>query len=132
MSTPPVKEDEIPRYAAKPLLEFLDYSQQSWRILHMCMRGISLHKAMPNTLTVLHETDHAVCAPEEAEEKRQKYEKALKRATADAGFPLLHAHDLVGLWGAFEAAVEDCLVGILINEPDLLRSDAFSRLRIPL
>ena len=136
MSTPPIKRDEIPRYAAEPLLVFTEYSKQSSRILHMCMRGISVHTMMPDTLMVLHKHTTA-----EAEEKRHKYEREMKRATAeadfakkeiDAGFPLLYAHHLVGLWGALEAAVEDCLVGILINEPDLLRSDAFSRLRIPL
>jgi len=50
----------------------------------------------------------------------------------EAGFPLLHAHTVVGCWGAIETTVEDVVVGILMNEPDALRSEVFSRIKIPL
>ncbi len=34
--------------------------------------------------------------------------------------------------GAFEAAMEDTLVKILLNEPKLLKNQAFTKIKIPL
>jgi len=131
----------IPRYAANPLLRFIDYSRQSLQILHMSTSGISMQIALPNTLEVLEETDHAPRTPEDAAKRREEYEHELRQAKELAefadkeeknGFPLLHEHTLVGLWGAFEASVEDCLIGMLLEEPELLQNEAFSKVRIPL
>lgn len=49
----------------------------------------------------------------------------------DKGYPLLNAHALVGLWGAFEAMIDDLLVGFLVNEPASLRNETFAKLKIP-
>ncbi|HSZ64316.1 MAG TPA: hypothetical protein VK828_21135 [Terriglobales bacterium] len=106
------------------------------------MNGIALHQGIPQAISTL-EKYYEVVPSDEADGRVRKVntERDLKRAEADAefakkeierGFPLLHAHTLVGLWGAFEAAIEDCVVGMLMNEPDVLRSEAFSKLRIPL
>lgn len=35
-------------------------------------------------------------------------------------------------WGAFDAAIEDLCVGMLMAEPDLLRNETFTKLKIPL
>jgi len=48
------------------------------------------------------------------------------------GFPFLSGYALVGMWGSLEAAVEDMLVGILVNEPDLLAADPFAKIKVPL
>ncbi len=131
----------IPRYVANPLMAFVDYMDQNQRLLHLSIRGISGLRAMPNAIQVLKETDPAVYAEEEATRKEGEYKRKLDRANAEAefarkelddDFPLLHAHALVGAWGALEAAIEDAIVGILQNESDLLGSNAFSKVRIPL
>jgi hypothetical protein len=64
------------------------------------------------------------------ERARKAAEFAAKEC--DTGFPLLHDFTLVGMWGAFEAAIEDVIVAILSNEPALLRADPFAKIRIPL
>jgi hypothetical protein len=105
------------------------------------MSGISMFRHAPNTITVLEETDHTPYTPEEAAKRREKYLEELRIAEANAafaekeeerGFPHLHANAVVGLWGALESSLEDFLVAILMNEPELLRSEAFSKIRIPL
>lgn len=132
---------EIPRYVANPLLAFVDYMDQNQRLLHLSMRGISGLRAIPNTIKVLKETDPEAYTGEEATRKEAEYKRQLDRANAEAefarkemddDFPLLHAHALVGVWGALEATIEDAIVGVLLNESDLLGSDAFSKVRIPL
>ena len=131
----------FPRYIADPLYGFLEYLHETTRLLHMSMRVISRHMALPNTIKVLRDTDNTQYSVEEAARRKEEYVEELKAAKDSAefaekeiknGFPLLNAHALVGLWGAIDSAVEDALVGTLMHEPDLLRSEAFARLRIPL
>jgi hypothetical protein len=64
--------------------------------------------------------------------ERAKEDAAFAQKEFDTGFPLLHAHTLVGCWSALEAAIEDMVVGMLLNEPELLQTDSLARVRIPL
>ena len=129
----------LPRYVANPLLAFRDYMDQSDRLLHMSIRGICTFMAMPNVVRVLKEADDTVPPPEEARLKEEEYQRDLELANAradfarkeqDKGFPLLHAHALVGAWGAMEAAIKDSVIVVLLNESELLRSETFSKVRV--
>jgi hypothetical protein len=75
--------------------------------------------------------------PKEAERLSSDLGEAQKEAELAenerrTGFPVLHAHALVGMWAALEAAIEDMLVGILLNEPDVLKKEALAKVRVPL
>jgi len=125
--------DEIPRYAAVPLQRFLDSWQSDSRLLHLSMRGIRVLTVMPGLFEAL----IPGCGPEEeaklsSDLGEAKREAELTENECKAGFPLLHAHALVGMWAALQAAVEDMLVGILLNEPDVLKKEALARIRVPL
>jgi hypothetical protein len=124
--------DGLPAYVADPLLGFLDYWKESERLLHAAIQGISMLTAMPKAVEALAKAGRLG----ESDPYSESLEKA--RAAADfaekeraRGFPLLHAHALVGAWGAFEAAVEDTVVGILVNEPAALGNEALARVRVP-
>jgi hypothetical protein len=99
---------DIPEYARKPLQWFLEYQQECSKLLECSMRGMLLLQDTPDS------------------------EAAFVQQECVNGFPLLHAHVVVGCWGAFEAAMEDLGIGLLINEPIWLQGEAFSRLKIPL
>ena len=133
--------ESVPRYVANPLQGFLDYLKESMRLLHMSMRGIGMIRCVPNTLTVLGEHAYSENPSDDPVRRKEEFHKGLKEAEAlakfaekecDDGFPLLHAHTLVGAWSAMENAIEDALVGTLMNEPTLLQAEAFSKIRIPL
>jgi hypothetical protein len=51
---------------------------------------------------------------------------------AQAGFPTLHAHALLGLWGAFERLVEDTFVALIVDQPELLESEPFAKVKLPM
>lgn len=57
---------------------------------------------------------------------------AFAKSEIEKGFPILHVHALVALWGLLEAAIEDALVAFLLNEPDRLRNEPFGKLKITL
>jgi hypothetical protein len=126
-----------PSYAIGPLKAFHAYIAESDRLLHLSMRGISSLRGMPGLIEAL-----ADFRSEDADNpvNDERYEP-LELAKADAlfaekeyaaGFPLLHAHTLVGVRGALEAAIEDTVVSLLVNEPELLQSGALAKVRIPL
>jgi hypothetical protein len=97
------------------------------------MQGISVLRAMPKIQQALMKVNDT----REDEKENLKLASAKEAAEfankeCESGFPLMHAHTVVGCWGAFEAAIEDMLVGVLMNEPEVLRREAFARLRIPL
>src|SRR5882672_1704588 len=124
---------EIPRYAAIPLQHFVDSWQRNGHLLHLSMRGIRVLTQMPNIFTALMsgagEEEHARLSSnlEEAKKEAELAEKECKE-----GFPLLHGHALVAMWGALETAIEDMLVGILLNEPTVLKKDAFAKVKVTL
>ncbi len=47
-------------------------------------------------------------------------------------FPLLHAHAIMGEWGALECLIEDLVEAWVRFKPEALESPAFSRVKVPL
>jgi hypothetical protein len=139
----------IPEYALRPLKSFLDYWEDSLRLLELSIEGLSMLKDVPKVLESIRANEeiqkpmreklNIKANPEmpsieaisqmikKAEVKAEFSEKEIR-----AGFPLLHAHTLVGVWGALEAAIEDMLVGTLMNEPRFLEFPVFAKIRVPL
>src|ERR1700731_2179596 len=126
----------VPEYALQTMKDGLSYVNEAERLLQMSIKGVSGLRGMPSIIEVLAKVE--AMDPDDGQPKhRFPIEQANEFAQfaqkeIDSGFPLLHAHTLVGIWGAFEAGVEDMLVGILINEPELLQDQAFGKVRISL
>jgi hypothetical protein len=125
--------DAIPRFAAVPLKRFLDSWRSNFRLLHLSMRGIGILTTMPELFeSLLPGSDQEEGTKLLADIGEAKKEAELAETEEKTGFPLLHAHALVGIWAALEAAIEDMLVGIMLNEPDLLKREVFAKIRVPL
>jgi hypothetical protein len=123
----------LPRYAANPLQRFLNSLKGDSRLLHLCMRGIGVLTHMPGIFeAVMQDSPPKDQAQLNADLAESKKEAELCENERTTGFPLLHAHAFVAAWGAFEAAVEDMLVGILVNEPETVKQEAFAKIRVPL
>ncbi|AZI61357.1 hypothetical protein RQN9TF_09490 [Rhodococcus qingshengii] len=69
-----------------------------------------------------------------AQDVIERAEKEAERAQKeiDAGYPTLHAHSLLGLWGAFECLVEDFFKATIKADPGLLSGDAFAKIKLPI
>lgn len=123
---------------AKPAFErFTKYLMEADRLLHLCMEGITgISRVVPlaEALADLDRFDKPGIDPDLLEEsvEEQRMRARLAQAEIDKGFPLLHAHTVVGVWGALEATVIDFLVTWITNEPDALQEEAFAKIKIPL
>jgi hypothetical protein len=134
---------DVPEYAAQPPKRFLEYWEDSRRLLEVSIEGMSALKEVPAVIGKLNNLAGAIRAasPNFKNVSKEGQSSLSNKTVRDAefcmkeikaGFPLLHAHTLVGAWGALEAAIEDMLVGILMNEPKHLQHASFSRIKIPL
>lgn len=125
----------MPEWALEPMKRFMKYGEESHTLLHMSMRGILVLRGMPRVVEVLAKVrsldDDKSDDPRTELEEAQKIAK-LAETENERRFPLLHAHSLIGMWAAFEASVEDMLVGFLINDPNVLENDVFRKIRIRL
>jgi hypothetical protein len=133
---------DLPDYAADPLRRFLECWEACDRLVRMSMQGISMLRGVPRIIEVLEKVQPSIESANEAlatatDSGRvlSRLEKARAQAEfaqeeCDNGFPLLHAHTLMGLWGSFEAAIEDMVVGILSNEPELLKRSVIGKVRM--
>ncbi|NEK59904.1 hypothetical protein GCU56_18780 [Geodermatophilus sabuli] len=64
---------------------------------------------------------------EDAERSADVAEQEIER-----GFPLLHNHALMGLWGALEAMIDDVCVSWLDLHPERVTADGFPRIQVEL
>lgn len=131
----------IPAFAQGPLRRFLDNHATAFEFFQLSIAGMTALQELPHYTEMFIKAGYRYRAdlPEADAQKAYDEERTWLRQVADLakqeesrGFPLLHAHTLVAVWGALEAAVEDMLVGILCNEPEVLKGPAFSRIRLPL
>jgi hypothetical protein len=123
----------LPEYASQPLRHFVYSCERNSRLLHLSMRGIRALTGMANISEILLvDTDHPEREKSVLRLAELKKEAELAESEEATGYPLLHAHALVAAWGSLEAAIEDMLVGILVNEPSELKKDSFAKIRVPL
>ena len=131
-----MKPGKVPQYVLLPLDTFLQYLNSAERLLKISMRAISMVQNMPDVFEAIAFVNRGQPDWDEEDHKATlqsvKTDACLAKKECDTGFPLLHDFVLVGLWGAFEAAMEDAVVAILCNETDLLHRDPFAKIRIPL
>ena len=130
-------EDSRDHWSVPPFGRFLDYLRNIDQVLYVSMRGIDqltrmvpLHEAL---LGVDDESDPD-SIPEESARRlgRVRWEAEFSKAEVEAGFPILHAHSIVAVWGALEAMVQDVVLCWLRNKPELLSQDALSGIKIQL
>lgn len=99
------------------------YSESAESLVHLTHEGLNTIRNMPEVMRELRLSDDAI------ESANFKAEYAAKEI--DSGFAILHAHSLLGLWGAMESLVEDLFLERLQANESLLASEAFAKVRIP-
>jgi hypothetical protein len=130
--------ERVPEYALAPLKALLRYAQTTLQFLEVTVQGIKTLIAIPDlTETIASSLRQHLPAQWEDKVHQENLRKAKESAAfaekeSQAGFPFLHESALVGLWGAMEAMVEDLVVALLLNEPELLQREQFAKIKISL
>jgi hypothetical protein len=108
---------------------WIDYTVRAESLIQLTYEGFGRIQAIPELLRILAEDPSA----EDEAERIEAAEEAARvsRAESEEEFPFLHAHSLLGLWGALECMVEDLFVARLSDNPSHLEDDAFAKIKIP-
>lgn len=118
-----------------PLQEFKRYARECLSVLNLAIAGIARTSAMVPLAEALIPFEELVPGGEDKEEASKKLEQtrsaaALAKSEVANEFPLLHAHMLIGIWSALEAAIEDCLVIAVQADPDVRAHPQVARVRL--
>lgn len=105
------------------------YSEQAESLVHLTHDGLRRVQIAPEISKIL---DESLESETNSHQRKHEIENA-RRAEDEArsGFPTLHAHSLLGLWGAFESFIEDLVIAVLHTQPELLDGHPFTKVRIP-
>ena len=116
--------------------QYISYVRDTHKLVALAALGISRMEGEIQLVEALINYDLTVSGIEErSEEQSRRIAEAKERAAFakrenEEGFPFLCAHSLVGLWGAFEGAVDDFLATWLVAHPDKLTDAETIRLRV--
>ena len=102
----------------EPLLGFVRFSQETTRLSDLYTTGADRLRNAHELQKILFEHDKKWdLKPDEGQLERAKELSALARAEVEAGFPLVNAHFLLGVWGVFESALDACVVEWMVQNP---------------
>jgi hypothetical protein len=120
-----------------PLDRYRNYVEQSFRLASLAISGISRMTNDPRLIEAIVNYEMTISdADEQTEDQQSQIAEARTRGEfatqeVEQGFPFLCGHTIVGLWGAFEAAMEDFLVRWILYSPGSLEAVSQHRLRVP-
>lgn len=99
------------------------YSEYVEDLVHLTHEGYRFIMLEPEQLRLLDAEDSHI--------KSAQWKAERARREVDGGFSMLHAHSLLGLWGALECLVEDVFIHRLANDPTLLAAKEFGKIKVP-
>ncbi len=123
-----------PEWALVPIRQGLSNLEDEARFLHLSRRGLATLGVMPAAL-------HALAQSVSVDDTGCDFRRTVNQARAEAewvreevegGFPLLHRHGTVALWGTLEALLEDLAVAWLSNQPGAWSTPPLRKLKVPL
>jgi hypothetical protein len=126
----------VPKWILPPFFVCEQRLQEEGKYLHLTMRGLGQLQVLPTVLEALHKVDAEIeseaggTAPSKLEAAKQDADWIAKEARA--GFPILHAHAVVGIWSALEVLCEDFAIAWLRNLPEAWSVPEVAKLKIPI
>jgi hypothetical protein len=129
------KTDPWPQWSKDPFERFFDYVENERRLVHLAANGI--HQVVNQAR--IREVIYGVADLLDTSKRRAAAQLAdalvmaeAARQEVEADFPLLHAHSLVGVWGALETLIDDVAVAWLTHDKTLLTAVEFVNVKVPL
>jgi hypothetical protein len=126
-----------PAWKGIPFNAFLAYSEEAGRLRHLTIQGIegiSHQGRLAAAVARVEAFDSGDEGWSEHDDPHVQSARAIAnmaKEELEGEFPLVNAHTLVGLWGAFEAVFEDLVVCWFVNEPDRLMHERLRRMKVP-
>jgi hypothetical protein len=117
---------------AEPCFLFADYIFEVDDLVTLTKRAVNIVAGIPQALGIpmTDESD----AGKEVKKKNivsLKNSAQIAEAEIERGFPLLHSHSVMGMWGALEAMIDDLAASWMGHNPSVLSEPSIAKIRIP-
>lgn len=107
------------------------YLQDALDLVDLTYSGTHMLSTVPSFLQILNEQRPDRDAERiTADAAHAEHTTALVKSARDTDFALLHAHTIMGVWGALEAGIEDLVVGWLAQHPRQLADGPLSNVKV--
>lgn len=126
------KKKGAPKWATAPFDNYLEESQRLGHVVRISSRGISMLRGVPKITQVLMKVEEDDSPESSASLENAKIEAELAQHEVDAGFPVLHAWAIVGLWAILETLIRTFVAEWLKHKRTAWQVEPIKRLRIRL
>jgi hypothetical protein len=122
-------------WAQEPFSRLETYLYETVRLCNLSAQGIYGLKGQIFLIEALYGGEGPWSFTPEPDEGKRAIEESkqlaeLAKNEIDNEFPLLHAHAIVGIWGALEACIDDLIVSVLVNDADARRHEVFVKVKV--
>lgn len=115
----------LEKWAKTPFDNFMEYCTEEIKILDLCIDLFSRMPAITNIVKVVNEDINYQI-------KSMEKQTEFAISEMDGGFPRLHSHTLVVMWGALETLILELMVAYIQNVPAITMEDDFKKVQVPL
>jgi hypothetical protein len=128
----------IPSWLLPPYHRCVKRLKDESRSLHLSIYGLEQVARLPEVIEILIKYDEwGKKIEQDSDDALSRLEEAKQHAEwiareAATGFPILHSHSIVGIWGILEVFCEDFAVMWLENVPEAWEIPQVTKLKIPL
>jgi len=122
----------MPEWARSTFREFLDYAMVLQEVLELTIAGISLIRATPQAIRVLHDTGRPHEPDIELQITAAEHRAKLAQREVDSDFNIVHSQAVVALWSALEDVIRTFVARWLMNVPQTKSEPPWSELKIKL
>jgi hypothetical protein len=121
-------EHAVPVWASRPLHSWVDYTHAELELLRLATTSIAAMQGYGRLAEAMAKSSFAKTEPERVPEAQEL--STLATSEVERGFPLLHAHATVALWGSLEVAIDDLVVSWLLNVPGAMSEGKLGQVRL--
>jgi hypothetical protein len=114
----------------RAVADFLRYAADAVSLISLAERGAHAILSYRGINRRIKELDTEWTAEDAARLENAEHVASVAESEIERGFPLLHNHALMGLWGALEAMVDDVSANWLEVHPEIMTYDRFPKIQV--
>ena len=120
----------VPEWVIHPFRVCLLKLQNEAMFLHLSLRGFRGLSVLPTLLEIVGPSKHAELEDRQSWLQSAKMDADWVKNEEEQGFPLLHAHSVVGLWGGLEVLANDVSVAWLQHAASAWENTEVAKVKI--
>lgn len=106
---------------------WFEYCESTENLIHLAYDSFRHQLRLPHIVDLLQSSRHH----KDGDMESALWHAGIAQKEIESGFATLHAHTLLGLWGALECLVEDLFLEVIGADETLFVKEEFRKLKVP-